>query len=108
MEKSVLMGSTARAPLRKNSFCRLLPTSPGRSRNHGRHAAFRAGPQPARPDLSEIPQPVVTGLANVPHHTGESQELDHVVAQIDLPTEEALPGRTLVVVGVVVPHTPPW
>src|SRR6266542_3389519 len=42
-------------------------------------------------------------LAEVPHQAGVAQQLDQVVADVNLPPEEALVGAALVVVVVVVP-----
>ena len=43
------------------------------------------------------------GCAQVPHQPDPAQRLQDVVADVDLPPEEALAGATLVVVVVVVP-----
>src|SRR5713226_612142 len=48
-------------------------------------------------------QHVMSRLADVPHQTEASQELDEIITDIDLPPEKALVGRALIAVMIVVP-----
>src|SRR5262249_10317121 len=52
---------------------------------------------------TRVPESLVAGSADVPNQPDQPQQADDVIADVDLPPEEALVGRRLIVVVVVVP-----
>ena len=68
-----------------------------------RGAAFRARPGWIGWPNQIVLQRLLTGLAQIPHQANPAQGTEDGVSDVQLPPEETLVGRTLVMMVVVVP-----